>query len=214
MKSAIRRWSLAVSLAALTAAGCNHRKPIRTKSDGGPAVEVVEPDKRAPERPKLPLVDEKEPDDDVAHAQPLEPGKGVRGTIVAKDVDVYSWIDPAAPRDLGRPTAGAPSAADNAVGFDYARVELSGVPGIDLALDVLDGDGKRLMTVNDGGPGEPEVIPNVGVHPAHTYYLRVHEAGAPKGDATHAVRADGAGMAGGDRATSASPTTTSPTRRR
>ncbi|HEY2744292.1 MAG TPA: hypothetical protein VGL86_06705 [Polyangia bacterium] len=150
---------------------CDHRKPIKMPGDGGPAVEVVEPDKRAPERPKLPLVDEKEPDDDVAHAQPMEPGKGVRGTIVAKDVDVFSWMDPGAPRDMG--------------GFDYARVELSGVPGIDLALDVLDGDGKRMLTVNDGGPGEPEVIPNVGVDPAHTYYLRVHEAGAAKGDATH-----------------------------
>jgi hypothetical protein len=33
---------------------------------------------------------------------------------------------------------------------------------------VLDGDGKRMMSVNDGGPGVPEVIPNVGVDPAHT----------------------------------------------
>jgi hypothetical protein len=153
--------------------GCEHRKPIKVKGDGGPVVEVVEPDKRAPDRPKLPLVDEKEPDDDVAHAQPMEPGKGVRGTITAKDNDVFSWMDPgAAARDMG--------------GFDYARVELSGVPGIDLALDVLDGDGKRLLTVNDGAAGEPEVIPNVGVEPAHTYYFRVHEAGAPKGDAEHA----------------------------
>jgi len=153
-------------------AGCEHRKPIKVSGDGGPVVEVVEPDKRAPDRPKLPLVDEKEPDNDVAHAQPMEPGKGVRGTITAKDADVFSWMDPGTPRDMGS-------------GFDYARVELSGVPGIDLALDVLDGDGKRLMTVNDGGAGEPEVIPNVGVDPAHTYYLRVHEAGPPKGDATH-----------------------------
>ena len=102
----------------------------------------------------------------------MEPGKGVRGTITAKDNDVFSWMDPGVPRDMG--------------GFDYARVELTGVPGIDLAIDVLDGDGKRVMTVNDGGPGEYEVIPNVGVEPAHTYYFRVHEAGPPKGDATHA----------------------------
>lgn len=153
-------------------AGCDHRKPIKVRVDAGPSVEVVEPNKRPAELPKQALVDEKEPDDDVAHAQPMEPGKGIRGTITAKDVDVFAWMDPNAPRDMG--------------GFDYARVELTGVPGIDLALDVLDGDGKRLVTVNDGGPGEYEVIPNVGVDPARTYYLRVHEAGAPKGDATHA----------------------------
>ena len=154
--------------------GCNHRKPIAVRGDMGPAVEVVDPSKReAPSQmAKQPLVDEKEPDDDVAHAQPMEPGKGIRGTIGApKDVDVFSWMDPSAPRDMG--------------GFDYARVELTGVAGIDLAIDVLDGDGKRLLTVNDGGPGEYEVIPNVGVDPAHTYYLRVHEVGPPKGDPDH-----------------------------
>jgi hypothetical protein len=157
----------------LLVVGCNHRKPLPVRGDMGPSVEVVEPGKPLPPGvTKQPLVDEKEPDDDVAHAQPMEPGKGIRGTITAKDVDVFSWMDPGAPRDMG--------------GFDYARVELTGVPGIDLALDVLDGDGKRLVTVNDGGPGEYEVIPNVGVDPAHTYYLRVHEAGVPKGDATHA----------------------------
>jgi hypothetical protein len=156
----------------LVVCGCNHRQPIKVRGDAGPSVEVVEPDKHRPDQPKQELVDEKEPDDDVAHAQPMEPGKGIRGTLGPKDVDVFSWMDPGAPRDMG--------------GFDYARVELTGVPGIDLALDVLDGDGKRLMTVNDGGPGEYEVIPNVGVDPAHTYYFRVHEAGAtPKGDPTH-----------------------------
>jgi hypothetical protein len=108
-------------------AGCDHRKPIKMHVDAGPSVEVVEPDKRRPDVPKQTLVDEKEPDDDVAHAQPMEPGKGIRGTITAKDVDVFSWMDPGAPRDMG--------------GFDYARVELTGVPGIDLAIDVLDGDG-------------------------------------------------------------------------
>jgi hypothetical protein len=186
VRRAISRQPSAISLILVALVGCEHRKPIKVGGDGGPSVEVVEPDKRRPDQPKQPLVDEKEPDDDVAHAQPMEPGKGIRGTIVAKDVDVFSWMDPGAPRDLAvRPTAGAPGAADTNVGFDYARVELTGVPGIDLALDVLDGDGKRLMTVNDGGPGDGEIIPNVGVDPAHTYYFRVHEAGVPKGDAAH-----------------------------
>jgi len=164
-------FSLISLISLLMFSACEHRKPIKVRGDMGPSVEVVEPDKRPPDRPKQALVDEKEPDDDVAHAQPMEPGKGVRGTITAKDNDVFSWMDPGVPRDMG--------------GFDNARVELTGVPGIDLAIDVLDGDGKRLLTVNDGGPGEYEVVSNVGVEPAHTYYFRVHEVGPPKGDANH-----------------------------
>src|SRR5947208_9966965 len=146
IKRTIHPFDLLIFL--LLFSGCDHRKPIAVRGDQGPSVEVVEPDKRRPDVPKQALVDEKEPDDDVAHAQRMEPQKGVRGTITAKDVDVFSWMDPGAPRDMG--------------GFDYARVELTGVPGIDLAIDVLDGDGKRVMTVNDGGPGEYEVIPNLG----------------------------------------------------
>ena len=180
MNSAVGHQPSAVSLLVLMTmvAGCNHRQPISRRGDGGPAVEVVEADKRRPDQPKLPLTDEKEPDDDVAHAQPMAAGNGIRGTIGAPhpdrrgklvgDEDVFAWMDPGAPADLG--------------GFDYARVELSGVPGLDLALDILDGDGKRLMSINDGGPGEPEIMPNVGVDPAHTYYIRVREAGVPKGD--------------------------------
>lgn len=172
------RW---LALAAALSCGCQHRKPLPVVGDAGPAVEVVEVDKSRPQMPKVPFVDEKEPDDELTQAQPLAPSTGIRGTMAAphpgkkgklqSDVDLYAWMDPAAPRD--------------AAGFDYARVELSGVPGLDLALEVLDGDGKRLVAVNDGGPGEPEVVTNVGVDPAHTYYLRVHEAGVPHGDAAH-----------------------------
>ena len=162
---------------------------------------MVEP---GTERPtsvsKQPLVDEKEPDGDVAHAQPMEPQKGIRGTLTANDVDVFSWMDPNPPRDMG--------------GFDTLRVELTGVPGIDLAVDVLDGDGKRLTTGNDGGPGEYEVVPNVAVEPAHTYYLRVREVGAPEGRSRPPLRADRDRRAAPARARSASPTTTSPTPRR
>ncbi|HEX4462519.1 MAG TPA: hypothetical protein VIA18_31295, partial [Polyangia bacterium] len=162
-------------------AACSARKPIAVRGDGGPAVEVVEAEKHAPDRVKLPLVDEQEPDDTVASAQPMTPGSGIRGSMAAPkaagaktvgDDDYYSWMAP-----------GAAAAPD--MGFSYARVELTGVAGLDLVLEVLDGDGKRLVSANDGGPGEPELIPNVGVDPAHTYYVRVHEAGVAKGDPTH-----------------------------
>jgi hypothetical protein len=173
-----------VTLTLVVAAGCNHRrKPIALAKDAGPLVEVVDPVKQ--HVPKQPLVDEHEPDDDLAHAQPIPAGSGVRGTIAAPhtqkgkpagDEDVYSWLMP-----------GAPAAVDLGAGsFDYARVELSGVPGLDLALEILDGDGKRLWLANDAGPGEPEIAPNVAVDPGHTYYVRVREMGAPKGDPDHA----------------------------
>jgi hypothetical protein len=161
----------AILCALLLLAACGQRrKPIASGGDSGPVVEVVEP--TAPSlRPKLPLVDEKEPDDDLAHAQPIEAGKGIRGSLgalrtvrgkPAGDEDWYSWLQGGTPRDGG---------------FDEARLELSGVPGLDLQLEVLDGDGKRLWLANDGGPGQPEVIANLAVTPGHTYYVRVREGG-------------------------------------
>jgi hypothetical protein len=177
----MRARALAVVAVALALVGCKHRRhPIAVGKDAGPLVEVVDP--ATQKLPKQPLIDEREPDDDVAHAQPLTLGSGIRGTLAAphvvknkpaSDEDVYSWLQPGAPGDAG------------AAAFDYARVELSGVPGLDLALEVLDGDGHRLWLANDGGVGEGEIAPNVAVDPAHTYYLRVREVGTPKGDANH-----------------------------
>ena len=156
----------------LLLAGCgDRRQPIKVKGDAGPSVVVVDPVKRpttmfAP----VPLIDEVEPDDDVQHAQPLEPGKGIRGTIgkpktikgkLAGDEDLFSWVESGSTPDGG---------------FDEARLELSGIPGVDLTLEALDGDGKRLVLVNDAPAGEGEVIPNLGVEPGHTYYVRVRAA--------------------------------------
>jgi hypothetical protein len=160
---------------AAASGGCpERRQPIRVHGDGGPAVVVVDPIKRNPQMPPVALVDETEPNDDLPHAQPMEAGKGVRGTIGAPqpgkgpkgkpkpDVDVYSWLEPG-------------SAPDG--GFNEARVELTGVGGLDLSLEVLSGDGARLWLANDNGAGEPEVAPNVAFEPGHTYYLRVHAQG-------------------------------------
>ncbi len=41
--------------------GCDHRKPIKMRGDGGPSVEVVAGDKQSPLTTKMPLVEEKEP---------------------------------------------------------------------------------------------------------------------------------------------------------
>lgn len=148
-----------------TGACQERRKPLKLAGDAGPAVVVVDPVKRT--APPLPLVDEQEPDDDLKHAQPIEAGKGIRGTIgspktvkgrPAGDEDVYTWVE-------------SGSAPDG--GFLAARVELSGVPGLDLSLEILDGDGKRLWLASDAPVGEGEVIPNLAVEPGHTYYARV-----------------------------------------
>jgi hypothetical protein len=162
-------------------AGCgDRRQPIRIKGDAGPSVVVVDPVKRSTQ--PVPLVDETEPNDDLAHAQPMEPEKGIRGTIgdprppvkkngkPTSDEDWFSWLAPGAP------------GPDGGTAFDEVRVELSGVPGIDLILDVLDGDGKKLATANDGAVGEGEVIPNLGVDPGRTYYFRVRAAAPMKGE--------------------------------
>jgi hypothetical protein len=165
-------------VALLLCAGCpERRKPIAIKGDAGPAVVVVEPGARKPPViPTMPLADEKEPDDDVAHAQPMEAGKGMKGTIGPShlvkgkpmgDEDVYSW------------TEGGEPSVDGGVGFHEARINLSGVAGVDLVLEALDGDGKRLLVANEGGAGEPEVLTNLAVEPGHTYYLRVKAAGTP-----------------------------------
>jgi len=151
----------------MLAGGCgDRRKPLVVRGDLGPAVVVVDP-RKVPPAPKLPLIDEKEPDDDREHAQPLEPGKGVKGTLGAPrtvkgkqvpDEDIFVYTH------NGEPTDG---------GFDELRVEVTGVPGVDLVLEALDGDGKRLWQANDAGDGAPEVITNLAVTPGHTYYLRV-----------------------------------------
>jgi hypothetical protein len=162
----------------LLVGGCpERRKPIALKGDAGPAVVVVEPNQNHPQNllQQVPLVDEKEPDDDVAHAQPLEAGKGIKGTIAAahlvkgkpaSDEDFFSWTEGGAAGDAG-------------ARFHEARITLGGVAGVDLMLEALDGDGKRLWLANEGAAGEGETIVNLAVEPGSTYYVRVRAAGTP-----------------------------------
>ena len=173
---------LGLASAALVAGCPERRQPISVRGDAGPSVVIVDPIKHPVALPPVALADELEPDDDLEHAQPMEAGKGIRGTIGAPqtvkgkpraDVDYYSWLEP-----------GAPSIDGGGVGFNEARVELSGVGGLDLVLEVLAGDGTKLWTANDAGVGEPEIVPNLALEPGHTYYLRVRALG-DKSDPAH-----------------------------
>jgi hypothetical protein len=129
----------------------------------------------AGETPPGHSVDEHEPNDSVPRAMPVElptdGGVRVRGALTAPsstgttrpaDVDLYR-LDGGADRAKRQlrivlrqaPVAPTPAATEPS----------------DLAIELLDGAGERELLVNDGGPGEPEVLPNVSVHGVR--YLRI-----------------------------------------
>jgi hypothetical protein len=187
------------------------------RGDAGAAVVLVDRDASpapADAAPALPTVDEREPNDTLPQAQPLEPGRAVRGFMHASqakrgDVDLYRLTLPvaAAPgapgappvppptprfapfpglaRGLGSQPASQPAPRPAQVDRTLVAVQLTGVPGVDLVLEVLDGNGELLLGVNDGKAGAGESIPNLGLA-AGTYYVRVRQLGKkPVADETH-----------------------------
>jgi hypothetical protein len=169
------------------------------RADGGSAVVVIDRERslRLDAGPLVPTADEREPNNTLAEAQPLLPGQAVRGhmnTSTAKrgDVDLYKIVigpaggstgaPPAPPpppppvRPPGSQPAGAPAAPRPSPERSLVAVRLTGVPGLDLALDVLDERGETLCSVNDGRAGAGETIPNLGLPPG-TYYIRVRQPG-------------------------------------
>ncbi len=131
------------------AAGC---KKGAVRADAGPGVVVAGSD--------LPM--EVEPNDRIEQATPITSGKPIRGRIlgVAGKADV----------DCFRITSTRPKGV--------LRAEVTGVPGVDLVLSVISLAPRReLARANNGGAGEGEVIPNVGVA-AGDYVIRI---GQPKG---------------------------------
>jgi hypothetical protein len=171
----------ALALIALVVSACpERRRPIALRTDAGPSVVVVD---RRPAGGRPPVIDEVEPNDDRKAAQPLPAGKGVRGTIgpdhlvkgkLLGDEDVYVYTAPSVP---GAPLApNTPLDAGAAIApvlGPSVRVDLSGVPGLDLQLEALDERGRRLVMVNDGKEGEDEAILALGVEPGRPVYLRV-----------------------------------------
>ncbi|HEX5658954.1 MAG TPA: serine/threonine-protein kinase [Polyangiales bacterium] len=107
---------------------------------------------------------ESEPNDDPNSADTLWPGIALKGKIGPgnkaneSDPDVYR-IDVQGPM--------------------VARLSLSGVPNVNLALDVVaKGSSQPLLSVNSAGVGEPETIPNLTLT-GSTYFVRVREVLTP-----------------------------------
>ncbi len=174
-----RRAAPALGLALLAAMGpttsCRTpRKPIPRAADLGPAVEMVQQKQPIPASASsgqglpMPMINEHEPDDDRDHAQPIDAGKGVRGSLASPtpggagkgDDDWYSYLvqGGAGPGDADRPQA--------------LEVVLTGDPGLDPALDLFDGDGKKLLSLDERGRG-PKRFSGLVMKIGQTLYLRV-----------------------------------------
>jgi hypothetical protein len=156
---------------------CNRRRPLPRSADAGPAVELVE--RRATPAQVDPALlppggfaDEREPNDDRDHAQPIDAGKGLRGSVLPPaqgasgkgDDDFYSYLVQAPPTSGGAPDATAAR---------ELTVVLTGGPTADLALEVLDGEGRRLLSLDERKKGEPESLAGLVLPLGQTLYLRV-----------------------------------------
>ena len=110
--------------------------------------------------------EEREPNDEPASANPLRPGAalgaqlGKRISTTEGDADVFAF--------------------EGAEG-QVADIDVSALPNIDIVLDLVErGSTQPLLTVDSGGVGEGERIPNFTLH-AGSYLVRVRgkvEAGA------------------------------------
>jgi eukaryotic-like serine/threonine-protein kinase len=107
--------------------------------------------------------EEVEPNNEPAQANPLASGKPVRGQIGKRLNREQS------DRDFFRiPRAARPDEARTI----SARV--SGIPNMDLTLELYDAKGQRIAHGDGAGPGGPEALPNVHVD-GQEYYLCVRE---------------------------------------
>lgn len=142
-----------VLVLALAACGKGGGKRIHRDRDAGAAGPIT--------RGASPLgaTDEREPNNDAASASPLPPGHLARGTLDGEtDVDVYRVA---------------------VAGNGQLRVALTGLDGVDLALELRDATG-AVLAKSDRGPAlTTEGFPNFGVHKGD-YLLFVKEFVKPR----------------------------------
>jgi serine/threonine-protein kinase len=109
-----------------------------------------------PAEPSRGMQTEREPNSTTAEANPIARGRAVRGQIgkrlsaTQSDVDVYSFE----------------VKARGAVVL-YAR--LTGIPYIDLSLQIYDAEGRELAAVNNGPARTDEVLPNLVLRPGRHF---------------------------------------------
>jgi hypothetical protein len=109
--------------------------------------------------------EEHEPNDTPGEANALMPGTALKGKLGQRispsegDADIYLLE-----------LASVPQVAD---------IVVSALPNIDVAIDLVEkGSAQPVLTVDTGGVGEPERIPNYTLL-ADAYYVRVREPLAP-----------------------------------
>ncbi|MCA9671192.1 MAG: serine/threonine protein kinase [Myxococcales bacterium] len=114
--------------------------------------------------PQIAPSEEVEPNNDVAHSTLLESGKTVRGKVGKRvssnesDRDYYKLV---VPRDASGKTM-------------VLAADVSGIPNMDITLELYDRAGDKLTGADNTGPGGPERLPNWPLQPG-TYYLLVRE---------------------------------------
>jgi eukaryotic-like serine/threonine-protein kinase len=119
--------------------------------------------------PELAVRDyEHEPNNAPATANPIASGRAIKGQVGKRvaleesDRDFFRF----------RVEGGEPK---------VLRVELSGLPNMELMLEVFDGTGKKVAEADNGGVGDGEIIPNLKLAPGE-HYIAVREvwtAGRP-----------------------------------
>jgi len=108
------------------------------------------------EQPKFQLIAEQEPNDAAAQALVISSHVIAQGFIGApKDQDWYKLTIPADSQAI-------------------VRAELSGVPGINLKMELFDANNDKLIEVDKEKEGFGETISNYGLTPGD-YFLRVRE---------------------------------------
>ncbi len=100
-----------------------------------------------------------EPNDKLVRASQIARGDTIRGFFDASDdIDWYQL------------QCFAPDA-------QIARIEAMGIPKINLKLTLFNADEEQILSVNETGEMEPEVITNIGLKGSSNYYLKVENLG-------------------------------------
>lgn len=156
---------------------CKDKQPPRPRGADAPVPGVL----TAP-----PVEQEVEPNDRPDQATAILPDRLVEGRI----------RNPAKGRDIDH------FLINNAHARGLLRVEVSGVPGLDLIVSVRrKTDKKPLAVAQNGGAGAAEIVPNLGVAPGD-YLIVVREGGKRSSnvDAPYTLRASLAAAQPGDEA--------------